>query len=122
MPGHLALLERYGVAWHRGDSEDLGRALHEDAHQIGVEPRAGRHRPPEQGHAGAMDEKAAGQAAEGSDGLPGEVVFEGAHADMTWRVRVHGDGADLHSMLHLHRGTKTLAGSGMGGPPLPRTS
>ena len=50
----------------------------------------------------------------------GEVVFEGVHADMTWQVRVHGDQVDLHSMLHLYRGSKTLAGSGMGGPPLPR--
>ena len=49
----------------------------------------------------------------------GEVVFEGVHADMTWQVRAHGDHVDLHSMLHLYRGGKVLAGSGMGGPPLP---
>ena len=46
------------------------------------------------------------------------MVFEGAHADMTWQVRARGDGAELHSMLYLYRGTKMLAGSGMGGPPL----
>lgn len=46
------------------------------------------------------------------------MVLEGVHADMTWQVRVHGDDADLSSMLYLYRGTKLLKGGGMGGPPL----
>lgn len=57
-----------------------------------------------------MDDSAAG--------LGGEVVLEGAHADMTWQIRASGDAADLSTMLYLYRGEQMLEGSGMGGPSL----
>lgn len=65
-----------------------------------------------------MDDQAAAPEPGTSGGLPGEVALEGAHGDMTWQVRVHGDDAELSSMLYLYRGTKMLDGGGMGGPPL----
>ena len=40
VPGYLALLERYGVAWQRVDSDDPGRVLHEDAHQVVIAPHS----------------------------------------------------------------------------------
>ena len=57
VPGYLALLERYGVAWQRVDSEDPGRVLYDDAHQVVVAPHASLRPPPEQGRAGAMDDQ-----------------------------------------------------------------
>lgn len=73
----------------------------------------------EQGHAGPVDERVDGQGRGGGDGHSGQVVLEGAHADMTWQVRVHGDEEHLYSMLELYRAGKLIDGSGMGGPPLP---
>lgn len=37
--GHCDLLDRYGVAWERVESDDPGRVVYEDAHQVVVVPR-----------------------------------------------------------------------------------
>jgi hypothetical protein len=37
--GHLEILDRHGVVWERVDSDDPGRVVYEDAHQVVVVPR-----------------------------------------------------------------------------------
>lgn len=37
--GHLEILDRHGVAWERVESEDPGRVVYEDDHQVVVVPR-----------------------------------------------------------------------------------
>jgi hypothetical protein len=37
--GHLEVLDRHGVAWERVESDDPGRVVYEDEHQVVVVPR-----------------------------------------------------------------------------------
>ena len=37
--GHLDILDRHGVAWERVESDDPGRVVYEDEHQVVVVPR-----------------------------------------------------------------------------------
>ena len=37
--GHLDILDRHGVAWERVESDDPGRVVYEDVHQVVVVPR-----------------------------------------------------------------------------------
>jgi hypothetical protein len=37
--GHCDLLDRYGVRWERVESDDPGRVVYEDDHQVVVVPR-----------------------------------------------------------------------------------
>ena len=36
---HCTILDRYGVAWERVESDDPGRVVYDDAHQVVVVPR-----------------------------------------------------------------------------------
>ena len=46
IPGYLQLLDRYGVGWHRLESDDPGRVLYSDDYQVVVVPYPNASTPP----------------------------------------------------------------------------